>query len=89
MVSLTPDWAHAVKAPSGSARADEVPATHRHSHPCDSAVDKASRASRLLPTPAAPETTIPAASGAERADSIALVSCERPVNGHDKRTLRA
>jgi hypothetical protein len=42
-----------------------------------------------LPTPAGPRTTIPETSGAKMAASIARISSERPVNGHDKRTPRA
>ena len=53
-VSVTPDCAHAVKAPSGSVRAEDVPTAHRPSHPCDTAADKPSRAIRLFPTPAGP-----------------------------------
>src|SRR5277367_6729955 len=89
MVLVTPDGAHAVKAPSGIARAEDVPTAHRHSHPCDSAADKASRAIRLLPTPAAPYTTIPEASEAKMAASIAPISSERPINGHAKRTSKS
>jgi hypothetical protein len=77
-----------VKAPSGIARAEDVPTAHRHSHPCDSAADKASRAIRLLPTPAAPWTTIPEASEAKMAASMAPISSERPISGHAKRTWK-
>ena len=86
---MTPDCAHAVKAPSGIARAEDVPTAHRPSHPCDAATDNASRAIRLLPTPAAPQTTIPETSEAKMAASIARISSERPINGHDNRTPKA
>ena len=86
---MTPDCAHAVKAPSGIARAEDVPTAHRTSHPRDAAADNASRAIRLLPTPAAPQTTIPETSEAEMAASIVRISSERPINGHDKRTPEA
>jgi hypothetical protein len=84
-----PDCAHAEKAPSGIDRPEDAPAAHRHWDPRDSAADRASRASRVLPTPAAPWTTMPGAFEAEMAASIAPVSVERPVNGHDKRTPKA
>ena len=85
-MSVTPDCAHAVNAPSGIARAEDVPTAHRPSHPCDAAADNASRAIRLFPTPAAPQTTIPETSEAEMAASMVRISSERPINGHDKRT---
>ena len=55
----------------------------------DSAADKASRTSRLLPTPATPETTTPEPSDASIAASIVRNCSERPINGHDKRTIEA
>ena len=85
-VSVMPDCAQAAKAPSGRARAEDVPTVHRPSKPRDGAADTASLAIRLFPTPAAPLTRIPATSGAEMAASMAAISSERPTNGHDKRT---
>jgi hypothetical protein len=42
-----------------------------------------------LPTPAAPQIAIPETSEAEMAASMARISSERPVNGHDKPTPEA
>jgi hypothetical protein len=42
-----------------------------------------------LPAPAAPQTSTPETSEAEIAASMARISPERPINGHDKRTQRA
>jgi hypothetical protein len=41
--------------------------------------------SLLLPTPAAPQTTIPDESGADMAASTIRSSSERPVSGHLRR----
>ena len=87
-MSVTPDGVHAVKAPSGSVRAEDVPTAHRVWRPRDAAADKASRVIRLFPTPAAPETTIPETSDATMAAPIRRISSERPVNGHDTRTKK-
>ena len=76
-------------APSGIDRADDVPTTQRSSYPCDAAEFSASRATRLLPTPAAPQTTIPDESESEIAASMSRCSFERPVNGHVNRTHTA
>jgi hypothetical protein len=70
-------------------RAEDVPTAHRPSHPRDTAPDNASRAIRLFPTPAVPPTTIPETCAAKMAASMAPISPERPVNGHDKRTPKA
>ncbi len=78
-----------MKAPSGIARAEEVPTTHRPSYPRDTAADMASRAIRLFPTPVGPAMTIPEVSGADMAAPMLRISSERPVSGHDKRTPRA
>jgi hypothetical protein len=88
-VSVTPDGAHAANAPSGIDRADDAPTVHRVSRPCDAAEDNASRAMRLFPTPAEPQTSIPPTSGFEIAASMARISALRPVSGHDRRTQRA
>jgi hypothetical protein len=42
-----------------------------------------------LPTPAAPDTTTPATSGAAIADSMVLICPVRPISGHDKRISEA
>jgi hypothetical protein len=78
-----------VKAPNGIARAEDEPTAHRPSHPRDATADKASRAIRLFPTPAAPQTTIPETSEATMAASMVRISSERPINGHDKRIPKA
>jgi len=88
-VSVTPDGAHPVKAPSGIARAEEVPTVQRVSHPFDAAADKASRAIRVFPTPSAPQTRMPGTSEAEMAASMVRISSERPINGQDKRTYKS
>lgn len=77
---------HAVKAPNGMPRADDVPTTQRVSQPRDGFPDRAARASLLFPTPGTPRTTMPDISGAVMASSIWRISSERPVSGHDKRT---
>src|ERR1700744_201796 len=61
-LSSPADSAHDESAPNGIDRAEDVPTIHRASHPCDPTEPSASRAIRLLPTPAAPQTTIPAKS---------------------------
>ena len=86
---MTPGWVQAVKAPNGIARAEVAPAVHLLSNPCDSAADNASRAILLFPTPAAPDTTTPEASGAAIEDAMALIDPARPVSGQDKRTEKA
>ena len=53
------------------------------------AAASASRATLLFPTPAAPETTIPATSAPDSAASMIRISSEGPVNGHAKRTSGA
>ena len=73
-------------APRERFRADDVPAAQRVSHPTDAAHNSASRASRLFPTPAAPQTTIPDRSWSDIAASMIRNSSVRPVNGHMKRT---
>ena len=57
----------------------------RISHPFDAADERASRAIRLFPTPAAPQTTIPERSDADIAMAISRISHEWPVSGHAKR----
>jgi len=39
-----------------------------------------------LPTPAAPQITIPDELGSDNAASMSRISSERPVNGHANRT---
>jgi hypothetical protein len=84
--SAAADGAHEAKAPRGNPRADDVPTAHRVSHPFDASDDSASRAMRLFPTPAEPQTTIPDESGSDNAAWIIRISSERPVSGHAKRT---
>ena len=48
-----------MNAPSGSARADSVPTIHFVRSPDAAARRSASRASQVLPTPAAPAITTP------------------------------
>jgi hypothetical protein len=74
---------HAAKAPNGTDRAADVPTTQRTSHPVKPA--SASRAMRRLPTPDAPQTTIPDRSGSDIAALKSRISSARPVNGHAKR----
>ena len=83
------DAAHEESAPNGIDRAEDVPTIHRTSHPRDPADTSASRAIRLLPTPAAPQTTTPDTSEAEMAAWIARISSERPINGHGMRIPKA
>src|ERR1700761_1069602 len=85
-VSSRADSAHEDSAPNGIDRAEDVPTIHRTSQPCDPKELSASRAIRLLPTPAAPQTTIPAESEPKIAASMSRCSLERPVNGHVNRT---
>jgi hypothetical protein len=80
---------HEAKAPSGRLRAADVPTAHRVSQSLDIAEDNTSLASRLFPTPAAPDTIIPGQSAADMAAAIASISTVRPVSGHDKRTQRS
>src|ERR1700757_30531 len=81
--------AHDDSAPNGIDRAEDVPTIHRASHPWDPAELSASRAMRLLPTPAAPHTTTPAESESKIAASMSRCSFERPVHGHVNRTRTA
>src|ERR1700733_4427203 len=83
------DSAHEESAPSGIDRAEDVPTIHRTSHPCDLAELSASRAIRLFPTPAVPQTTTPAESESKIAASMSRCSFERPVNGHVNRAHTA
>ena len=85
-MSVTPDGAHAVNAPSGIARAEDEPTVQRVSQPRDAAAANVSRAIRLLPTPSAPHTRMPETVEAEMAVSMDRSSPERPINGHDNRT---
>jgi hypothetical protein len=89
MVSVTPEGAHAVNAPSGISRAEAVPTVQRVSQPFEAAADRASRAIRLLPTPAAPQMRMPEEAEAEMAEPMARISSARPINGHDSRTSAA
>ena len=77
---------HAASAPSGSARADEVATAHCVMEPFPAACARASCATRLLPTPAAPRSTTPDESGSDIAASMAASSSSRPVSGHVRRT---
>src|ERR1700734_3177366 len=88
-LSSPADSAHEESAPNGIDRAEDVPTIHRTSHPCDSAELSASRAIRLLPTPAAPQTTTPARLESKIAASISRCFLERPVHGPDKRPRTA
>ena len=81
------DRTHAVKAPSGSPRAQDVPTAQWVRIPA-TAESSASRAMRLLPTPAAPQITIPDEPRSDIAASMSRISFERPVNGHVNRTLQ-
>jgi hypothetical protein len=85
-VSAPSDWTHAVNAPSGSVRAQDVPTAQWVTHPRDAAESSASRAMRLLPTPAAPQITIPDEPLSDSAASMSRISSKRPVNGHANRT---
>jgi hypothetical protein len=67
-------------------RAEDVPTTQWITQPRDEAADSASRAMRLLPTPAAPQITMPDEPGSDSAASMRRISSERPVNGHANRT---
>src|ERR1700684_112843 len=78
--------AHEESAANGIDRAEDVPTIHRTSHPCDPAELSASRAIRLFPTPAAPQTTTPAESESKIAASMSRRFFERPVKGHVNRT---
>ena len=88
-LSSPADSAHEDSAPNGIDRAEDVPTIHRTSHPCDPADVSASRATRLFPTPAAPQTTTPAESESEIASWMSRCSFERPINGHVNRTWTA
>jgi hypothetical protein len=82
MGSVPPDCAHAVNAPSGSVRAEDVPTAQWVTHPRAAAADSASRAIRLFPTPAALQITMPDAPGSDIAASMSRISSERPVSVH-------
>src|ERR1700752_5266338 len=84
-LSLLPE-VHGAKAPSGSARADDVATAHRHSRPFEAAESSASLANLLFPTPAAPPITIPEEPRSDMAASMTRNSSARPVNGHLKCT---
>ena len=71
-MSVPAELAHGARAPSGSSRADDVPTVQRISHPSAAADESASRAIRLLPTPAAPLTTIPDELGADTAFRLSV-----------------
>ncbi len=77
-----PAEVHETKAASGSARADEVATAQRVAHPLEVAKVSASRAIRLFPTPAEPQTMIPEESGSDMAVSMTRNSSARPVSGH-------
>jgi hypothetical protein len=53
------------------------------------AAAKASRASRLFPTPDGPQITAPDVVGSEIADSMSRISFARPTNGHVNRMRSA
>src|SRR5262249_10802734 len=76
---------HDLNAPNGRARAELVATTHRTSQPLDPAEIVASRAIRLLPTPAAPRTTIPEQSRSANAASMSRISLDLPVSGNVNR----
>src|SRR6202035_5843293 len=69
-LSSPADSAHEESAPNGIERAEDVPTIHRISQPCDPAELSASRAIRLLPTPAAPQSTTPAKSESKSGTSM-------------------
>src|SRR3984885_11338642 len=73
-LSSPADSAHEESAPNGIERAEDVPTIHRISQPCDPAELSASRAIRLLPTPAAPQTTTPARLETKNEASMRLCS---------------
>jgi hypothetical protein len=77
-----------VNAPRGMSRAEDVPTVQRVSQPRRAAAVKASRAIRLLPTPAAPKTSTPETPEAEMAASMVRISSVRPINGHNNLTHR-
>jgi hypothetical protein len=66
-----------------------VPTTHRTSLPDDAAEFRASRATRLFPTPDGPQITAPDVVGSESAASTSRISLDRPTNGHLNRTYSA
>jgi len=76
--------AMSAKAPSGTLHADAVPTIQCRRAPRGPQPATASRATRVLPTPAAPDNTIPVArSAAGRvASAITASSSERPISGH-------
>jgi hypothetical protein len=62
-----------------------VATVQRISAPREAAFDSASRTTRLFPTPAVPDTTMPATSASDIAAAMSCISSDRPVNGHVKR----
>ncbi len=74
--------AHCAHAPSGIDRAARVPVTQRTAQPRSAARAIASRASRVLPTPAEPEITTPTYGlSGQNASAMTLSSSARPVSG--------
>ena len=74
--------AHCAKTPSGTDWAATVPATQCTAQPRSAAAAAASRANRVLPTPAEPAITTPAyASSAQSTPAMTLSSSARPVSG--------
>jgi hypothetical protein len=57
--------------------------------PADAAAAKASRATRLFPTPDGPQITAPDVVGSDIADSMSRISFARPTNGHVNRIRTA
>src|SRR5262245_18407987 len=85
MLSPPAGPAHELNAPNGRARAEFVATTHRTSHPFEAAEVVASRAIRLLPTPAALHTTMLEQSRSDNAASMSRISLDLPVSGHINR----
>jgi hypothetical protein len=77
----------AVKAPSGSTRADAVAAAHLVVAPRRAASASTSLASRVFPTPAAPASTTPPAAFWRRVNEPTICSSSsRPTSGHASAT---
>jgi hypothetical protein len=76
--------ATSAKAPRGTLRADAVPTIQWRRAPGGPQVATASRAMRVLPTPAAPDNTIPRARAVAPsvASAINRSSSDRPTMGH-------
>ena len=70
-------------APRGNGRAAALPWAQTTVAPRPPGTASASRASRVLPTPAGPATTIPAAPGRIAAATLRS-SSSRPVSGHGR-----